>query len=578
MAFSWSELNYPAGTTSVPVDIEYLDKSYIYVYLDGVLTTDYTWSSDTVIQFNTALAAATDVLIVRRTDKEFLYIMFAEGAAFIRENIDTQNTQFLHLAQELTEGRSIEGFYGDLSMNGFRITNLGAGVDAGDAVNKGQLDEVDQRVVNLEQTFIQDTTSYPWYTITTTVTDTLDPPFNFTKAALYINGVCQVPGYSYEVVSNQILLADPVPIGTLIFARLGEDVGTGDEYATAEQLALAISAAQVEHANIYTAIGTKLDATANAVSATKLQTARTVQTNLASTSSASFDGTANIAPGVTGVLPTTNGGTGNVNGTVAALTTARTFQTNLASTSAASFDGSANVTPGVTGTLPIANGGTGNTTGLAATATALATARTFQTNLASTASASFNGTANVTPGVTGTLPLGNGGTGGTTATTARTSLGAAASGSNSDITALTSLTGGITGLTAGTAAAIGVVGEVLTAVTGSVVALTSTVDSNLVSLNLTAGEWEVTGSTRYDVSSSSTSMTFGISTVSGATPTSWYEVYQAQSTANGNTTVAQAPSRRFSITSTTTIYMVGRATFSAGTVNALAYLRAVRVR
>lgn len=100
------------------------------------------------------------------------------------------------------------------------------------------------------------------------------------------------------------------------------------------------------------------------------------------------------------------------------LATARTIQTNLASTSSASFDGSANITPGVNGTLPIANGGTGNTIGLAASATKLATARTIQTDLASTSTASFDGSANVTPGVTGTLPLGNGGTGATTAAAA----------------------------------------------------------------------------------------------------------------------------------------------------------------
>lgn len=47
-----------------------------------------------------------------------------------------------------------------------------------------------------------------------------------------------------------------------------------------------------------------------AAAATKLATARTIQTNLGSTSSASFDGTANITPGVTGTLPVANGGTG----------------------------------------------------------------------------------------------------------------------------------------------------------------------------------------------------------------------------------------------------------------------------
>lgn len=59
--------------------------------------------------------------------------------------------------------------------------------------------------------------------------------------------------------------------------------------------------------------------------------------------------------------------TGNA-GSATVLATARTIQTNLASTSAASFNGSANTTPGVTGILPITNGGTGNTTGKAATA------------------------------------------------------------------------------------------------------------------------------------------------------------------------------------------------------------------
>jgi hypothetical protein len=49
----------------------------------------------------------------------------------------------------------------------------------------------------------------------------------------------------------------------------------------------------------------------NAGSATKLATARTIKTNLASNSVASFDGTTNITPGVTGVLPVANGGTGS---------------------------------------------------------------------------------------------------------------------------------------------------------------------------------------------------------------------------------------------------------------------------
>lgn len=73
--------------------------------------------------------------------------------------------------------------------------------------------------------------------------------------------------------------------------------------------------------------------------------------------------------------------------------------------------------------IPVSRGGTGNTTGRAASATQLATARTIRTNLASTTAAPFNGLASITPGVTGTLPIANGGTGAATAAGARNALG-----------------------------------------------------------------------------------------------------------------------------------------------------------
>ena len=45
--------------------------------------------------------------------------------------------------------------------------------------------------------------------------------------------------------------------------------------------------------------------------------------------------------------------------TIVTLTTPRSIRVDLGSTAAASFDGSANVTPGVSGVLPVTNGGTG---------------------------------------------------------------------------------------------------------------------------------------------------------------------------------------------------------------------------
>ena len=66
------------------------------------------------------------------------------------------------------------------------------------------------------------------------------------------------------------------------------------------------------------------------------------------------------------------------------------------------------ITSGILGT---ARGGLGNANGQAASAVKLATARTIRVNLSSTSSASFNGTSNVSPGVSGVLPVNYGGTG-----------------------------------------------------------------------------------------------------------------------------------------------------------------------
>ena len=82
------------------------------------------------------------------------------------------------------------------------------------------------------------------------------------------------------------------------------NIGLGNVNNTAD------SAKSVNYAN---SAGTCTGNAATATKANQLTTARTIQTNLASTSTASFNGTANVTPGVTGTLPVANGGTGQTN-------------------------------------------------------------------------------------------------------------------------------------------------------------------------------------------------------------------------------------------------------------------------
>lgn len=338
MAFSWQEEVVPSGTTDISVDIEYLDKSYVYLYLDQVLTSAYQWISDSVIRLDNPVLDSTTVTLVRRTAKEYLYLKFAEGAAFIRENLDTQNTQFLHLAQEMVEGRSIEGFYGDLSMNGYRITNLGVPVNPDDAVPKWVTDELDLRTSALETSFIADNRIIEWFHIPQTGTDTIEPPFQFTAARVFVGGLAQPHEYAYVVVDNTILLAEPVLPGTVVHCFLGSPEVLPSEYVTASEFVSQIQSINDELLSLngdVQAINTALAGKAGA--------------------GANFDITA--LNSLTTPITLAQGGTGasNATGARAAISAAKSGD-----------NGDITALSGLTTALSVAQGGTGATTGAAA--------------------------------------------------------------------------------------------------------------------------------------------------------------------------------------------------------------------
>lgn len=209
----------------------------------------------------------------------------------------------------------------------------------------------------------------------------------------------------------------------------------------------------------------------NANTATKLQTARTIN-------GVSFDGTANITIADSTKLPIAGGiMTGDltlkgnptadlmaatkkyVDDSVASagggdvlaagnnsFTGANTFQNLVTMVGGVVFTSGTTTLAWKNATQIVATINASTYTGNSATATKLATARTITANLASSTAGSFDGSANITVGVTGTLPIANGGTGATTAAAARTALGCAPAYTYST----TDLTAGSSALTTGT--------------------------------------------------------------------------------------------------------------------------------
>ncbi len=140
----------------------------------------------------------------------------------------------------------------------------------------------------------------------------------------------------------------------------------------------------------------------------------------------------------------------------------------------------------------------------------------------------------------------------------------------------------IAGVTDGIAAEVGMVGELLSASVAAIdaVSLTSTTAANIVTLNLSAGEWDISGmvafdadpTTTTDYSKSSISL---VSAVHGVIGTYCTQIAVPVSIVDRAETL---PTTRIRLTASAPVYLVCQAEFAVSTLAAYGTLRATRVR
>lgn len=144
-----------------------------------------------------------------------------------------------------------------------------------------------------------------------------------------------------------------------------------------------------------------------------------------------------------------------------------------------------------------------------------------------------------------------------------------------------SQTGGIIGTTAANNANAGSVGEYNTT-TSSGTSTPSGTGTTVAALSLTAGDWDVSGSLRFNPSSGVTSFTTaqaGISTVVNTLGVlGTYNSLSPAFAAGANPEVLITPTVRISIASTTTVYLVALPNYVNGSMTGDGFIRARRVR
>jgi len=138
----------------------------------------------------------------------------------------------------------------------------------------------------------------------------------------------------------------------------------------------------------------------------------------------------------------------------------------------------------------------------------------------------------------------------------------------------------ILGHPTGSAAGVGELGEITQSLVdvGNAVSLTTATGANVTSVSLTAGEWDVDGNVNFGASSATiTAMAAAIHTTSATLPTDGSECSSGvRVTTTSITDTITLPRKRISISSPTTIYLVAKATFSAGTMTGYGTITARR--
>lgn len=155
-------MTYPldGSTTDFNISFEYLARKFVRVTLIGqdrkelTLNQDYRFATKTTISLSRAWGSADGYTMIefrRYTSASERLVDFTDGSILRAYDLNTSQVQTLHVAEEardLTADTIGVNNSGDLDARGRRIVNVGDAVDAGDALNLGQVQRWNDSALN----------------------------------------------------------------------------------------------------------------------------------------------------------------------------------------------------------------------------------------------------------------------------------------------------------------------------------------------------------------------------------------------------------------------------------------------
>jgi len=215
MALTSATYSATAGQTDFAITFPYIEKTHVYVKIDGEDTAAFTVNTGTGnVVLNTGATAGQTVRIYRktpgRTEAESVRLVdFQDGSVLTESDLDKITLQLLYLSQEAQETGSDSlpiDFDGNYNAGGRRIKNMGTPALEADSVTKGYVDGLTLYGAGVAVPQSWSFEANDLSALTGTVTVVLDNPTpagsNENLYVVSVDGYLQRPGSDFQIAES----------------------------------------------------------------------------------------------------------------------------------------------------------------------------------------------------------------------------------------------------------------------------------------------------------------------------------------------------------------------------------------